>query len=52
MKLALCKNCGKVFDEEDMDGGYCPGCPAPEIEETIYEPEIDVAKLIANGDCV
>jgi hypothetical protein len=51
MRLGLCKDCGKVFDEEDLTDGYCAGCPASDpIELQEEPPAVDWDRV--TGDCV
>jgi predicted Zn-ribbon and HTH transcriptional regulator len=47
MRLGVCKDCGNVFDEEDMENGFCPGCPTTDSGEEA--PELDMSRIVT--DC-
>lgn len=38
LKLALCKSCGRAYDEGETDDEFCADCPAdydPEAQEIV-----------------
>ncbi len=53
MRISLCKSCGKAYDEDEVNDGYCLEC-APDAAMVFSlgdVPNVDEINLMTENDC-